>query len=35
MTKVERFELVDDIPLTKAGKRKFITSKAPMSFGNN
>ncbi len=30
-----RFELVDDIPLTKAGKRKFIVSKVPMTFGNN
>jgi phenylacetate-CoA ligase len=29
-----RFELVDDIPLTKAGKRKFIISKVPMNFGN-
>ena len=29
-----RFELVDDIPLTKAGKRKFIISKVPVSFGN-
>lgn len=29
-----RFELVDDILLTKAGKRKFIISKVPMSFGN-
>lgn len=30
-----RFEFVDDIPLTMAGKRKFIISKVPMSFGNN
>ena len=30
-----RFELVYDIPLTKAGKRKFIISKIPMSFGND
>jgi len=29
-----RFEIVDDIPLTKAGKRKFIISKIPMTFGN-
>jgi len=30
-----RFEFVDDIPLTKAGKRKFIISKVPMTFGNH
>jgi len=29
-----RFELVDDIPLTEAGKRKFIISQVPMTFGN-
>ena len=28
------FELVDDIPPTKAGKRRFIISKIPMTFGN-
>jgi phenylacetate-CoA ligase len=29
-----RFDFVNDIPLTKAGKRKFIISKIPMTFGN-
>jgi len=28
------FEFVDDIPLTKAGKRKFIVSDIPIDFGN-
>jgi len=28
------FKLVDDIPLTSAGKRKFIISKVPVNFGN-
>jgi phenylacetate-CoA ligase len=29
-----QFEFVDEIPLTKAGKRRFIISKIPMTFGN-
>lgn len=30
-----RFEVVDDIPLTRAGKRRFIISKVPVTFGND
>lgn len=29
-----RFELLDDIPLTKAGKRRFVISRIPVTFGN-